>query len=467
MKKRIRLRVKTFIYFGFGALVLIGLFYFFSIYISARTFDDYKMKSRQDMDLAYVEYIKEMYEQGVSPDSMKDYIFAYARQDQAFFRLLDSSGQLIWELLRSQGSPQGHMGQGRYQYVESDVVFTSYGIETDGKMDLVLQIGRTEQIVFSEADITFKNNLNRGLVLIAILGIVITAIISFVLSKQISDPILKIRDSAARIKEGKYSEKADINTGTLELAELAETINDLGSNLESQENLRIRLTSDVSHELRTPLNILQNEIEALMDGIWEPTKKRFEQCHEEITRLTGLVNDLEHLTDISNYSLEIKLEDVPMNELIEDIIDRLKSKFDKKHLLVTFEKNSDKIPIKADRNKISQVLLNLLSNAYKFTPEGGRITVKTSIENHFFVIRVKDNGIGIDAKDLPHVFERFYRADYSRSRDTGGAGLGLSITKGIIEAHHGNISVGSLIGVGTEFVVKLPVDSKGIKDIMI
>jgi signal transduction histidine kinase len=454
MKKRIKLRIKIFLYFGTGALLIMLFFYLFSIYISDKTFEEYKIEATKDLDNNYVSYMQEMYNNGINEDDMRMSLFMNSRQDQVYFRLYDEKGNFLWELTRQGVS--GHMGQGRMGQTASDMSFVAYEIKDKDEIALIFEIGRTEKVFFSDADIAFKDNLNRGLVLISIFGIIITAIISLILSRQIAKPILKIRDYAIMIKEGEFDTKSDIDTDTCELVELSEVINSLGSNLQSQENLRIRLTSDVSHELRTPLNILQNEIEALIDGIWEPSKKRFEQCHEEIMRLTGLVSDLEKLTDITNYSLDIKKEKFDLNLLVVDVFEHMKVKFEQKKIVVDLKNQASDMNIYGDKNKIRQVLINLLSNAYKFTPEKGKVVVEVVKEIGFYRINVKDNGIGIEHKDMEHIFERFYRAENSRSRDTGGAGLGLAITKGIIEAHKGTIEVKSVLGKGTEFIVRLP-----------
>jgi len=256
------------------------------------------------------------------------------------------------------------------------------------------------------------------------------------------------------ISRGYYGSRIEEKSGTKEIAQLTETINNLAETLENQENLRKRLTADVAHELRTPLATLQSHIEAMIDGIWEPDAERLKSCHEEIMRISRLVGDLEKLAKYESENLVLIKTDFDISELIRHIMKNFENNFANKGIEIKF--TGRKEVVTADRDKISQVIVNLLSNALKYTQNAGTVQVTVNGTHDAVEIKVKDTGIGIPPEDLPHIFERFYRADKSRNRLTGGAGIGLTITKAIIDAHGGSINVTSRVGEGTEFIVSLP-----------
>jgi signal transduction histidine kinase len=208
--------------------------------------------------------------------------------------------------------------------------------------------------------------------------------------------------------------------------------------LERQEKLRERLTADVAHELRTPLTAVSTTLEAMAEGALPPTTERLNSCYDEIRRLGNLVADLESLAKTRSDILSLKL--VPLN-----LLDTAREVFQN----VTGES----VTVQADRERIIQVLGNLRSNAEKYGD--GEITVTVKNAGKYGEITVSDNGPGISEEDLPHIFERFYRADKSRTRSTGGAGIGLAIVKNIVEAHRGIVLAESEIGVGSRFTVRL------------
>jgi signal transduction histidine kinase len=195
-------------------------------------------------------------------------------------------------------------------------------------------------------------------------------------------------------------------------------------------------------------------MEAMLDGIWEPDEARLESCHEEIIRLNRLVGDLEKLERYEAENASLSLSEFDVSDLIRHILHNFESEFRKKGVALSFEGEEE--ILRADRDKISQVVTNLVSNALKYTPEGGQVRVRVRAAEHSTELIVSDSGKGIPPEDLPYIFERFYRADRSRNRLTGGLGLGLTITKAIVEAHRGTVEVVSEVDRGTTFTVSLP-----------
>lgn len=208
--------------------------------------------------------------------------------------------------------------------------------------------------------------------------------------------------------------------------------------LEQQEDLRKRLTSDVAHELRTPLAAISANLEAFVDGALEPTPERLNNCYHEMQRLSNLVADMERLAKTENEILNLNKQPLDLLEVARSVFEAV---------------DGEPVTVSADRARIVQVLTNLCSNSKKYG--GSSVTVTVREKGKYGEIIVADHGEGISPEDLPHIFERFYRADKSRNRSKGGAGIGLAIVKSIIDAHGGTIRAESVIGAGSQFTVRL------------
>jgi signal transduction histidine kinase len=258
-----------------------------------------------------------------------------------------------------------------------------------------------------------------------------------------------------------------------ELDGIAAAVNDLSQALDAQESLRRRLTEDMAHELRTPLATLQSHLEALIDGVWEPDRTRLTGLHDEILRINRMVLDLENLAAYENRKPALTKLPVDVARLASGIVRNNDPRFGAKGIALTF-RGADSAVVPADQDKLSQAIINLLSNSYDFTAPGGTVTLQVAANAEGVAIRVTDTGIGISEKDLPHVFERFYRTDPSRSRTiehagqrharTGGSGIGLSIAKAIIEAHGGTLGAQSAPGNGSTFRIRIPARVKEEND---
>lgn len=329
-----------------------------------------------------------------------------------------------------------------------------FPVMEDGAEVAIIKIANNGNLYYNELDLHFIQTLNQVFIAVGLVSSALAIGFGAFLSKRISLPITKVIRSAEFIAKGTYNERLLDASNTKEIKALTDAINQLATTLAVQEDLRKRLTGDVAHELRTPLTTIQSHVEAMVDGVWEPTKERLSSCHEEIIRITGLVSDLEKLAHYESEALILDKSHFNGDELIQQVLKNFEVAFTQKQIAV--EVSSYSKEIYGDRDKLKQVLINLISNAIKFSQEGGRLTIhQYEVENGTW-IEVGDTGTGIEEKDLPFIFERFYRADVSRNRLTGGSGIGLSLVKIIIEAHHGNISVDSQVGVGTIFKIFLP-----------
>lgn len=286
-----------------------------------------------------------------------------------------------------------------------------------------------------------------------IIGIV--TVIGMYTAKRISRPLVTMKTAAELMTNGHLDARVHL-TGNDELTQLGKSLNKLAENLQQQEQLRITMTEDIAHELRTPLTTLKSHIRAFEDGIWEPTVPRIHACYEEIERLALLVGDLEDLMYVESPSFQLALEVQPIQPLVERGIAIVAAAFEEKNIQLYWTANKTLVAA-VDSRRFVQIMVNLLGNALKYTPPNGNVWVKSYQDSEKLVIQVEDTGMGISEKDIPHIFERFYRGDKSRNRRTGGSGLGLTIVAKLVHAHSGTISVESEASTtGTTFTIRLP-----------
>jgi signal transduction histidine kinase len=300
---------------------------------------------------------------------------------------------------------------------------------------------------------------------VAAFSVIFSVAMSFILARQISHPIVKAVSVTEQIAAGDYDIRFESTTKTTELHDLVEAVNHLADTLSKQEILRKQLTADVAHELRTPLTTLGTHLEAMTEGVWEPTPERLNSCHEEILRLGKMVSDLERLERTEADNLRLDKTETDLLALAHSVTDNFAGELSKKNLQLDLKGEAAIVPI--DKDRITGVLGNLISNAVKYTPNGGSIRITVEDKDEAGILTIEDTGIGISAEDLPYIFERFYRADKSRTRSaaadtagtadtTGGAGIGLAIVKSVISAHDGEVTVQSEPGQGSRFTIRLP-----------
>ena len=285
----------------------------------------------------------------------------------------------------------------------------------------------------------FGVGFDRRLLLAAAFAGVVALALTWALSRRILEPVAALTHAAARLGRG----------------DLSRAFNAMAESLARQETLRRTLVTDVAHELRTPLTNLRCQIEAVEDGLLAPTAETVRSLREEVMRLAHLVEDLQTLSVAESGRLALDRAAVGVRDLVEGAVERFTAQAAARN--VTLRAEVPELPaLLADPARIGQVLGNLLANALTHTPEGGSIVVAAGESDGRVVFSVGDSGPGIEARHLPHVFERFYRADPSRARATGGAGLGLAIVKGIVEAHGGSVEALSPPGGGALLRFSLP-----------
>ena len=289
----------------------------------------------------------------------------------------------------------------------------------------------------------FRSSFNEALFYAALAATVVAVVLSLYLSRSVIAPIHAMSLAAQRIADGRYEERVLVN-GADELAQLATRFNQMAEKLNHVESMRRRLIGDVSHELRTPLTAIKGSMEGLIDGVLPATPETYQQIHMEANRLNRLVDDLQELSRVEAHSYELDIRLVDVSALVKTVTKRLRPQAESKRISLDLALAPDLPHVLADEERAVQVLTNLVGNALQYTPENGQITVAAQQMSTEVQISVHDTGIGIPPEHLPHIFDRFYRADKSRSRRAGsGSGIGLTIARALVEAHGGKIWVES------------------------
>ena len=276
------------------------------------------------------------------------------------------------------------------------------------------------------------------------------------LARGMTRPLRQMARAAKSMAAGDYSQRVE-TTSRDEVGQLAETFNAMAGELAGTERLRRDLVANVSHELKTPITALRAHLENLLDGVEQPDPATLEVMLDQSDRLSRLVEQLLELSRLESGDLPLHREPMPLRPLVERVVSEVAVARRDEGVAVHNQVPADLSDLDADRERVHQVLFNLLDNAVRFTPEGGDVTVTAARENGRCVVSVSDTGPGVDAEHLPRLFERFCRVDPARSRAGGGTGIGLAIAKSVVEAHGGHIWAESSPGHGSAFRFDLPV----------
>lgn len=311
--------------------------------------------------------------------------------------------------------------------------------------------------LLTKTDSAFREKTIDAMLLAAIIAVVISLFIGFLVSRMLTNPIRRITGTAKQIRDGDLSARTNLR-GDDEIDQLGETFDEMATSLEKDLKHERRLTSDVAHELRTPLMAMLATVEAMQDGVYPTDDEHLETVASETRRLARLVQQMLDLSRMENHTAPLNLESVDVVELVRGVVNAQEPLFVQRDLRLRFaDETQGKCPLlELDPDMITQAVINLMSNAMRYTPEGGWVVVSVSLDRKHVMISVSDTGIGIAKEDLSRIFGRFWRADASRAREAGGLGVGLAVTKQIIERHHGFIAVESELEKGTTFTIHLP-----------
>ena len=328
----------------------------------------------------------------------------------------------------------------------------------DGGMGMGGGLGFGNTNLMSQLYVDFRASFNEALTYAALAATIVAIAFSLFLSRSVIAPIHAMSLATQRISDGRYDERVHVN-GTDELAQLAMRFNQMAEKLDQIESMRRRLIGDVSHELRTPLTAIKGSMEGLMDGVLPATDETYQQIHIEADRLNRLVDDLQELSRVEANAYKLDIQSLDVSALVRTVTKRLAPQAESKRISLDLELAPDLRHILADEDRAVQVLTNLAGNALQYTPEGGRVTISAKQVNNEVQIAVRDTGIGIPPEHLAHIFDRFYRIDKSRSRQSGGgSGIGLTIARALVEAYGGRIWVESAGNEkGSVFTFTLPI----------
>jgi len=326
----------------------------------------------------------------------------------------------------------------------------------------VLMGGASEEM---EIDLftNFRRAVNEALALSAVAAFLSALAVSVFVSRRIGTPVHEMMVASQRIAEGHFNERVNVPDDLTwdeldELGRLALSFNQMAAQLEHIEATRRELIGTVAHELRTPLASIKGSMEGLIDGVLPADASTFQRIYREADRLQRLVYDLQELSRVEAGAFELKAKPVPVGDLVESAVARLGYQFEEKGVALETDVSGDLPRVRADEDRIGQVMLNLVGNALQYTPAGGQVWISAHRQGSKVCISVSDTGVGIAPEHLSLIFTRFYRIDKSRARAGGGSGIGLTIAKHLVEAHGGCIWAESPgPGQGSTFAFTLPV----------
>ena len=297
-------------------------------------------------------------------------------------------------------------------------------------------------------------SINRFLIWSGILAGVAAVIVTFFLSRRILAPVESLSRAARDLARGDFSQRVDVKSKD-EVGELAGAFNSMAQELAAAETVRRNMVADVAHELRTPLSNLRGYMEAIKDGLVKPDATTIDTMHEEVGVLTRLIEDLQELALAESGQLGLDFQACDLADLSRREVAAHLPTAEEAGVTIVSDL-AESAPLYGDPGRLGQAIRNLLTNAVNYTPAGGMVTVSVSTSGDEVEVRVSDTGPGIPEDQIPQVFERFYRVDRSRSRATGGTGLGLTIARRLVEAHGGRITLDSQVGEGASFSIVLP-----------
>ncbi len=369
------------------------------------------------------------------------------------FALVDDNGQIVY---RSERPADEQDSPGRRQRIA-----TTLPIRVDGRIVGELQLSTRPALAHmrpnQEGDLL--GQASRLLLMIGLGGGLLGIVFSVVASRNLTAPLSRLAVAARDIGARNFERRVPI-AGSDEVREVAHAFNEMAEQLAEAETLRRNLVADVAHELRTPLSVIQGNLQALLDGVYSLEKSEIARLYTQTRLLSHLVDDLHDLAQAEAGQLVLHRLPVDFAALIDDVVAAHLPAAEAKAITLQVERANELPRLLVDATRISQVIHNLLANALRHTPVDGRITVRLGVVGQQVELQVRDSGEGIRPEDLPHLFERFYRADRSRTRETGNAGLGLAIARAIAQAHGGTIRAQSAgLGQGSTFILNLPVVS--------
>ncbi|MDO5709794.1 MAG: HAMP domain-containing sensor histidine kinase [Coriobacteriales bacterium] len=374
-------------------------------------------------------------------------------------QVFDQDGNILYDDTWALSRRQGYTGPTPITDLEaeSDSVVTADVMVNRVKVGTVRLWAFGSDALLTKSDAAFRQKSYEAILGAAGIAVVLACVIGYITSRELTKPIKIITSTAAQIRSGDLTARTNLR-GDDEIGRLGETFDAMATTLEHDIKVEHRLTSDVAHELRTPLMAMLVTVEAMQDGVLPADDEHFEIVASETRRLSRLVDAMLHLSRIENGKGSLKYESTDMVYLVRSLVSSQHQLFHEKglHLRFANETGRDELFADVDPDLIREAIVNLMSNAMRYTSADGWILVTVAYDRPEVIISVQDTGIGIAKEDISRIFTRFWRSSASRERVSGGLGVGLAITKEIVDQHNGTITVESELGKGTTFSIRFP-----------
>lgn len=370
-------------------------------------------------------------------------------------QVLDADGDVIYDDTTAQ-SLEEHAIMGRPMGAsEPEGTVVTAAVESDGEYVGIVRVwSLSPQGLLSENDVQFRRSSFVGLFIAGVAAVLFASLAGLLFALSLVKPIDRITATAEALRGGNQDARTGIG-GDDAIGLLGRTFDEMADAIEADRETERRLTADVAHELRTPLQAIQATVEAMQDGVYPTDAEHLQVVRDETVRLSRLTSGILELTRLERGNVPLKLERLDLAEPVRAAVDSHRILFEAARLELT-EALTDGLVVQADRDRLTQAVGNLLSNAARYTPEGGSVAITVGRVDDTALITIADTGIGIAEEELDLVFSRFWRADGARDRATGGLGIGLAVVREIVERHGGKVYASRREGGGSQFVVQLP-----------
>lgn len=427
----------------------------------------YTRQNMQDVANSTAATLSEAYAEGgvLDEDVASAATIASSISSDIVVQVLDVDGTILYDDTWARPSaPSGSAGYAEVTGAPSGVPPASESLvsspitDADGTVVGTVRLWASgSEALLTKSDASFRSNSYGAIATAAGIATVLACVIGYFVSRTVAKPIQRITSTAKQLRNGDLTARTGVS-GTDEIGQLGETFDDMASTIERDLKLEHRLTGDVAHELRTPLMAMQATVEAMQDGVLPADDEHFEVVGSEVRRLSRLIDAMLKLSRLENGSTEFKAERADVVYLVKSLVSSQHQLFHERglHLRFVDETAHGELYADVDPDLLREAIVNLMSNAMRYTNEDGWIKVSLRQDKADFLVSVQDTGIGIAKEDIPQTFSRFWRSDVSRERISGGLGVGLSITKEIVDRHNGTILVESELGKGTTFTIRIP-----------
>lgn len=429
-------------------------------------FESYVLERQEKAFAQIVEQITNLYQgngHGHGGSLTEIEVIANAALQNGYIVSINTNGhESSWDIRTHKNEECHHVLQqieynmnNKYPDFEGGYEEKSFDLVQKEKVIGNIQIGYYGPYSLNEEEIYLMDRLSQIMLILLVIAILIAGIVGVWLSERITKPITKVINATKQIAEGDYGIQIKEDENSKETAELQQAVNTMSKALYEERNMKKQMSADIAHELRTPLSNLQGQLEAMLDGIWLPTEEKLNSCYEEVLRLTSMVNQLRELYTLENIESKLSYTEFELKEMCELLFQEFEPKLVKKNIPLKLDIESE-IMLKADYVRMKQCMTNLLENAIQYSNMEKEIKISCFKQSQDVIIQVRNYGKQIPQEDIKYVFDRFYRVDKSRSTKTGGMGIGLAITKAIVEKHGGIIHVESFESGETIFEIRIP-----------